>query len=42
MHELLTGIGEAIDAVGGSFTMGDATVVVTATRARGERSTLSE
>jgi SAM-dependent methyltransferase len=31
-RELLAGIGAAIDAVGGSFTMGYATLVVTATR----------
>jgi SAM-dependent methyltransferase len=32
LEELLTGIGAAIDAVGGSFTMGYAAVVVTAAR----------
>ena len=32
LEELLTGIGAAIDAVGGSFTMGYATVAVTAAR----------
>jgi len=31
VDELLTGIGAAVDAAGGSFTMGYATVVVTAT-----------
>jgi hypothetical protein len=33
LEELLTGVGAAIDAVGGSFTMSYTTVVVTATRA---------
>lgn len=33
LAELLTGIGEVIDAAGGSFTMGYVAVVVTATRA---------
>jgi hypothetical protein len=32
LEELLAGIGAAIDAVGGSFTMGYAAVVVTAAR----------
>ena len=32
MEELLKGVGDAIDAVGGSFTMGYAAVVVTAAR----------
>ena len=32
LEELLTGIGAAIDAAGGSFTMGYAAIVVTATR----------
>jgi SAM-dependent methyltransferase len=36
LHELLLGIGEAIDAVGGSFTMGYTTVVVTTTRSSGD------
>jgi len=35
LEELLTGIGAAIDAVGGSFTMRYATVVATATRTDG-------
>ncbi len=34
MEELLTGIGAAIDALGGRFTMSYATVAVTATRTR--------
>jgi thiol:disulfide interchange protein len=33
MKELLEGIGDAIDSVGGTFTMGYAAVVVTAARA---------
>jgi hypothetical protein len=33
LADLLTGIGDAIDARGGSFTMGYAAVVVTTTRA---------
>jgi SAM-dependent methyltransferase len=33
LQELLAGIGEAIDAAGGSFTVGYATVVITAARA---------
>jgi SAM-dependent methyltransferase len=32
MQQVLAGVGKAIDAVGGSFTMGYATVVVTAAR----------
>jgi hypothetical protein len=32
LEELLAGIGAAIDAVGGEFTMGYAAVVVTAAR----------
>lgn len=35
LEELLTGIGQAIDAVGGSFDMGYATVVVTAAQTNG-------
>ena len=31
LERLLAGIGQAIDAVGGSFTMGYATLVITAT-----------
>jgi len=33
LDELLAGIGAAIDAIGGSFTMNYATIVITATRA---------
>jgi hypothetical protein len=32
LTELLAGVGAAIDAVGGSFTMNYVTIVVTATR----------
>ncbi len=35
LEELLVGLGEAVDAVGGSFTMAYTTVVVTAVRADG-------
>ncbi len=36
LQELLTGLGEAIDTAGGSFTMGYAAIVVTAQR-QGQR-----
>jgi len=36
LHELLSGLGDAVDEVGGSFVMGYATLVVTAVRDRGE------
>lgn len=35
LQDLLTGIGDAIDAVGGSFTMGYTSVVATAVRTSG-------
>jgi len=34
LDELMSGIGSAVDAMGGAFTMGYATVVVTATRSK--------
>jgi SAM-dependent methyltransferase len=36
LQELLSGLGEAVDAVGGSFVMGYATLVITGVRARSQ------
>jgi SAM-dependent methyltransferase len=41
LQELLSELGDAVDAVGGSFVMGYATLVVTAVRARGRRPTVT-